>query len=123
MVENIFLTEKRREVLAGTDELSDDSRTVEKSRIRKRARMALRELEEVAQSDEIENRTVFGEEEVSRLLFWIQQDSGSLENATKPEDEWDAAKVYTDAHEQYIRNLHFEINKQMRKFDVPREGL
>ena len=122
MVENVFLTEKRRKVLDGTDELSDSSRTVEKSRIRKRARMALRELEEVAQSDQIENRSIFEPEGVGRLLFWIQQDAGSLENATKPENEWDAAKVYTEAHKQYIRNLHFEMNKQMNKFDLPTEG-
>jgi len=122
MVENIFLTGKRREVLAGTDELSDDSRPVEKSRIRTRARMALRELEEVAQSDEIENRTVFGEEEVGRLLYWILQDPGSVRETTTEEDPWDAAKPYTDAHKQYIRNAHFEIRKQMSKFDVPREG-
>ena len=122
MVENVFLTEKRRKVLDGTDELSDSSRTVEKSRIRKRARMALRELEEVAQSDQIENRSVFGEEEVGRLLYWILQDPGSIKETTEGFDPWDLAEPYTEAHKQYIRDTHFEIRKQMSKFDTAKEG-
>jgi len=123
MVENIFLTEKRREVLAGTDDLTDDSRTVEKSRIRKRAKMALSELEEVAQSMEIENRSVFEPEEVGRLLFWIHKDPANVENMTKPEGEWDPFKTHSEAHEQYAKNLYFEISRQLSKFDTPEEGL
>ena len=122
MVENVFLTEKRREVLAGTDDLSDSSRTVEKSRIRKRAKMALQELEEVAQSLEIENRSVFEPEEVAGLVFWIAHDPGNAENLTKPDDEWDPAKTYTEAHREYMRNIHFEMSKQLNKIEKPEEG-
>lgn len=74
MVENIFLTEKRREVLNGTDDLNDDSRIVEKSRIRTRARMALRELQAVADSGVIDNETVFEPDEIYGLLHALTID-------------------------------------------------
>lgn len=74
MVENIFLTEKRREVLNGTDDLNDNSRIVEKSRIRTRARMALRELQAVADSGVIDNETVFEPDEIYGLLHALTID-------------------------------------------------
>jgi hypothetical protein len=124
MVENIFLTEKRRKVLDGTDDLNDDSRTVEKSRIRKRAKMALKELQEVAQSEEIENRGIFEAEEVGTLIFYLQADSAAIEpvDTDVTEDSYSPFGTHSEMHEPYKRELHYEIDKQLRKFHNPEEG-
>lgn len=68
MVDNIFLTDSRRDVLNGVDELTDQSRYNAKSRIRQRARMALQELIEVAASPEIDNADVLEPNVLARLL-------------------------------------------------------
>nr|WP_011225234.1 hypothetical protein [Haloarcula sp. AS7094]AAS13419.1 unknown [Haloarcula sp. AS7094] len=68
MVENIFLTDSRRDVLNGVDELTGQSRYNAKSRIRQRARMALQELIEFAASPEINNADIFEPNEIARLL-------------------------------------------------------
>ena len=122
MVENAFLTEKRREVLNGESDLEGQSLANQKYRIRKRAKMALDELGEVARSMEIENRNVWDAEDVAKLVFWITHDSGNVENATKPDEEWDAAKTYTEEHRRYMRDVHFEITKQLNKIENPEEG-
>lgn len=75
MVQNIFLTDHRREVLAGEADMTDGSLSVEKSRIRKRADMALQELIEVAESSEIENNTVFNPADIAHLLNAVMQPS------------------------------------------------
>lgn len=116
------MTEKRREVLNGKSDLEGQSLANQKYRIRKRAKMALDELGEVARSMEIENRNVWDAEDVAKLVFWITHDSGNVENATKPDDEWDPAKTYTEEHRRYMRDVHFEITKQLNKIENPEEG-
>lgn len=75
----IFLTENRREVLAGQSDWSDASIANEKSRIRTRSRDALTELLEVAASPEIDNADVFNPVAVSTLLeLLLTGDSSGL---------------------------------------------
>lgn len=68
MVEKIFLTDSRRDVLEGDSDLSDQSLLNAKSRIRVRARLALEELIEVAESSEIDNAEIFEPEQMARLV-------------------------------------------------------
>jgi len=68
MVEDVFLTDSRREVLDGDSNLNDQSLANEKYRIRKRARLALEELIEVAESDEISNESVIDSDGLVRLV-------------------------------------------------------
>lgn len=68
MVEKVFLTEARREVLQGSTDLTGQSLQNQKSRIRVRSRLALEELTEVAESPEIDNTGVFDPDEVFRFL-------------------------------------------------------
>jgi len=68
--ENTFLTENRRDVLKGTSEWTDRAINNEKSRIRKRATLAMDELIEVAASPEIDNESIdgFHQDTVARLI-------------------------------------------------------
>lgn len=68
MVERVFLTDERRKVLAGDYEGPDATKRSHKSRIRSRARLALEELTEVAESPVIDSRDVFDPEDVRKLL-------------------------------------------------------
>jgi hypothetical protein len=68
MVDQVFLTDARRDVLRGESDRTGNSLSVEKSRIRERARLALSELIEVAESEEIDNADVFDPRDVSRLI-------------------------------------------------------
>ena len=79
MVKKVFLTEARREVLADEFEGEDSTRGSHKSRIRTRARMALNELIEVAESDEIANEDVFDPRLIRRLLFAVFGDYEAIE--------------------------------------------
>lgn len=71
VVQNIFLTDKRRDVLNGTSDWSESSIGVEKSKIKKRARMALNELIAVAGSSRIDNEDVFQSEQIELLLTYL----------------------------------------------------
>lgn len=66
--DNAFLTDSRREVLDGTTDWEQSSVRVEKSRIKKRAQVALDELIEVAESHEIDHTRAFDPDDVFRLL-------------------------------------------------------
>jgi hypothetical protein len=76
-----FLTESRREVLAGEWDGEPSTERSKKSQIRTRARAAVGELIEVAQSPEIENADVFEPEEVGRLLAAILNDPNQMPTA------------------------------------------
>jgi hypothetical protein len=95
----------------------------EKRRIREDAKHALLELEEIAQSSEIQNRSVFPPELIGRLVFWMYQDAGSLETATTPEDVPDPATAYTKAHEEYMTNLTSEITTHLAHLEISSERL
>lgn len=66
--DNIFLTENRRDVLAGTSDWSTQSVRNERSRIKRHARLALAELIEVAESPEIDNADIFDPDQVANLI-------------------------------------------------------
>jgi hypothetical protein len=73
-----FLTESRREVLAGEWDGEPSTERTKKSQIRTRARAAVGELIEVARSEEIENAEVFEPEEIGTLLHWILNDPSEM---------------------------------------------
>lgn len=80
MVDKVFLTEERRDILEGNDrDLTDQSLTVAKSRIRSRTRTALEELTEVAESNEIDNSEVFEPAQITALLTAILGDPEDIE--------------------------------------------
>jgi hypothetical protein len=76
-----FLTESRREVLAGEWDGEPSTERTKKSQIRTRARAAVGELIEVADSPVIENNDVFEPEEVGRLLAAILNDPSQMPTA------------------------------------------
>jgi hypothetical protein len=85
--DNVFLTENRRDVLRGESDWTDDSIRNEKSRIRTRARTALDELIQVAQSEEIDNEDVFEPEKMLVLVATLTKGPGGLD-AWTPDDEY-----------------------------------
>ena len=121
MVERVFLTDTRREVLAGEFEGEDSTLESHKSRIRTRSRMALDELIEVAKSDEIEDDTVFNPTNIAHLLSALMEPSdGPLEHAwqTAP-DETDPVKRrerHRDKY-QYQHRLHWSIESVYNQYN------
>lgn len=133
MTDNLFLTENRRDVLDGASEWSAASITTEKSRIRSKAGAALKELIEVAQSTEIENRSVFDPGEVGTLLYWILNDPalfpveqrGGLIGTTDDPPEGVSEEAYTkipDPLQQYRREVHSEAAQELLRIDHPGRG-
>lgn len=103
MVKSVFLTEKRRKLLQGDrDDLTEQSTINEKSRVRTRARLAVDELIEVAESDEIENSTVFDPEDVERLLRAIL----GPEKDIRP--FWEVADESTEIRRLYNERYAYE---------------
>lgn len=121
---NTFLTDERRAVLTGDYDGSESVERTHKSRIRQRARSAISELIEVAQSPEIENSEVFSPSQIGTLLFWIMHDpaettspSGGLLGLGIHEDT-----EYSDEFEQYRRAVHSEVGQEIMKIDHPERG-
>ncbi|MUW15739.1 hypothetical protein GJ633_14740 [Halorubrum sp. CBA1125] len=128
---NIFLTENRRDVLSGESDFSEKSITNEKSRIRTRTRTALDELIEVAQSAEIENRSVFDPEQLGILLYWVLNDpammgfpGGFVGTSDEPPEGVDEDH-YTripDELQQYRSEVHSEAAQELLRVDQPGQG-
>lgn len=78
-IDNVFLTDTRREVLNGEYEGSDSNRRTHKSNIKKRAKIALAELISVAQSPVIENGDIFKIRQILELYESILWDGGRLQ--------------------------------------------
>jgi hypothetical protein len=78
---DVFLTDKRTDVLNREYEGSESVRRTHESRIRQRARTAISELIEVADSPVIDNADVFEPEEVGRLLAAILSDPSQMPTA------------------------------------------
>lgn len=114
MPDKIFLTDERRKVLEGdADHLTEESERVIKSRIRVRARMALEELTEVAQSPVIKTESVFEPDDVRRLVI-----------ALLTPDEPDVPGVeLSDDWEEYQDRLDSNISRALRYSAVSREKL
>jgi hypothetical protein len=94
--ENIFLTDKRREVLQGTSDWEDASVANEKSRIKNRARLATAELIDVANSPHIENRKALPPEQVGELI----------ESVVTPRTE-------PEGYDEYRRDLYFHVRRAL----------
>lgn len=124
-IPNAFLTDERRAVLTGDYEGSESVERTHKSRIRRRARSAISELIEVAQSPVIENSEVFDPSEIGTLLFWIMHDTSQTTGGGligEIEDESLPTVDYTDEFEQYRRAVHSEVAQEIMKIDHPERG-
>lgn len=122
----VILTDNRRDVLEGRSDWSDDAIINEKSRIRNKSRTALDELIEVAQSNRIENRSVFDPEQVGMLLFWILNDpamidDGGLLGAGDDVDEASKATI-PDNLQRYQQEVHSEAAQELLRIDQPGRG-
>ena len=102
MVERVFLTDTRRNVLSSEFEGADSTLESHKSRIRSRSRMALSELVEVAESNEIDNEDVFDPREIHALLEAL---FGDLEEI-QPYHE--AYHESAEARRSYFREYEYE---------------
>ena len=129
----VILTENRRDVLDGQSDWSDGAIINEKTRIRKRSRTALDELIEVAQSSEIENRSVFNPEQIGTLLYWILNDPALLPVAdhgglTGTDDEppegvpEDAYLKIPEELQEYRQEVHSEAAQELLRVDHPERG-
>lgn len=116
MVERVFLTETRRKVLEGEFEGSDATKRSHKSRIRTRARMALQELTEVAQSSEIDNADVFDPKDVTSFTESLIFNGRS--GGITPMWNWEGDD-YDDYYAEYAyqRQLAHLLSHQMDSWD------
>lgn len=128
-----FLTDERRAVLSGEYDGAANVERTHKSRIRSRGRSALAELIEVAQSTEIENRSIFGPEEIGTLLYWVLNDPalfpveqrGGLIGTADDPPEGVSEEAYTKIPEglqQYRREIHSEAAQELLRIDHPERG-
>lgn len=101
---NIFLTEKRRKVLNGESEWSEESIDNEKSRIRTRSRTALDELIEVAYSPEIDNSDIFDPKKLRELITILTRGPGGL-------DPW-------EPDEDYANSVHVAVDKAIHGIEA-----
>lgn len=113
MVEKVFLTDSRREVLDGTTDLTDQSLYNAKSRIRTRARLALKELIEVASSDEIDNADIFTQQQMQALVSNLLFGSGGLIG----DDIADDLPQAWEPDPEYALGLYTTLNTQLSKFE------
>jgi len=117
-VDNVFLTDTRREVLKGEYDGSPNNQRSHKSNIRKRADLALEELIEVAESDELDHTDFIDPDDVFRLLqallipdrHHIDRDEFT---PTPTEDQ------YTDEFRAYRDRLQKQMGKLILEDDLP----
>lgn len=127
MVQNIFLTDHRRNVLNGDHDLTDNSLANEKSRIRHRARMAISELQEVAQSSEIENSSVFDPKALAYLIQWVLLDPAAMTGGgvigadDRMPDE--ATVDFSPQNREYQKDLHFQLSGALNVAHNPTGGI
>lgn len=123
--EKVFLTDERRAVLRGRYDGSDSNLRTHKSRIRKKARIALDELMEVAGSPAIDNEDVFDTEEVYTLISILLGGMGGIthvtdEKAPYPEEVRDHYDEYGGVawrpHEDYANSLYVKLDGGLRGF-------
>jgi len=113
MVDKVFLTDSRRDVLEGTDDLENQSRINSKSRIRKRTRLALQELIEVANSLEIDNSTVFDPQQVHLLLDALFRNG---QQRLTPLWDYDGDPAEYNDEFTYQKTLHSSLNQSMTMY-------
>lgn len=106
MVENVFLTDSRREVLRGEYDGAESTEKSKKSHIRTQSKMALDELIEVAHSPEIDNSDVFDPEKLHILIRTLTVGAGGLIGDDVPP----AVKAW-DPDEDYAREVYVAVDK------------
>lgn len=114
MVDKVFLTDERRDVLEGNaDDLAEQSLRNAKSRIRIRARLALEELTEVAESKELDQTEVFDPDDVFRLLRALKQPMNPehLEGADETQGGLIGPEDYTHEFRAYSDRLDAQMSK------------
>ena len=129
----VILTDNRRDVLNDRSDWSDDAIINEKSRIRNKSRTALDELIEVAQSSEVENRSVFDPEKLGTLLYWVLNDPavfpvdghGGLIGTDDEPPEGVSEDNYLKVPEKLQesrQNVHSEAAQELLRIDHPERG-
>jgi hypothetical protein len=114
MVEKAFLTDSRRDVLEGNaDDLTEQSLRNAKSRIRVRARLALAELIEVAESEEIDQTEVFEPDDIAQLLqaLLTAKNPDHIEGADEVAGGLISQDDYTDDFRAYSDRLQNQMGK------------
>jgi len=111
----VFLTDERRDVLNGEYQGADSTERVHRANIRKRAKKAIQELIEVAQSPEIENTSeVFEPDEIARLIdsLMVPQDA-----TLTPRWNFDGdPEEYRDTY-RYQLALHARLSHTLDGYD------
>jgi hypothetical protein len=128
--DNIFLTETRRDVLAGESDLEGKSLANEKSRIRTRSRAAVEELIEVARSEEIANADVFEPEVIGTLLYWILNDPSEMgvpgglivTDADEVDAPDDAVNEIPESLQEYRQRVVGEVSPSVMSVRNPNRG-
>jgi len=98
MVDRVFLTETRRNVLAGDAEMAESTVRSHRSRIRSRARVALQELAEVAASEEVETGDVFDAADVEQLLRAVLSEPESITPFWDAFEDRDARREHQETY-------------------------
>lgn len=102
MSDRVFLTDTRRSVLEGDYEGKDNYRRAHETRIRKKTRIALNELIEVAESPQIRNEDVFDPADVRTLLEAIL---GPVDTIDPFSEHFDDRADRRDYRQQYHHEL------------------
>ena len=110
-----ILTDKRREVLKETYEGSESTRQSHRSNIRTRSKEALRELVEVAESDEIANHDVFAPDVIEELLRAIMGPRETI----KPRWEYEDASMMKQLQDDPHRTLMYNTLKDVQGYYHP----
>lgn len=107
-----FLTDARRDILAGKSDWEDSSIAVEKSRIKNRANVALEELIEVADSRHLDHTDALDPDDVFNLLRALlspplehtehDEIQGGPNTGTETSDKFDA---YSDRLQMQLAKL------------------
>lgn len=107
MVDKVFLTDTRRALLNDEYGGKDSSRATERSRIKNRASVALEELIEVAESEQIDNTDVFDPSDVHRLLVALT----TPPMADGPVDPTNPEQTIDDNWQAYRDRLYVQLSK------------
>lgn len=110
----VFLTDERRDVLNEEYQGADSTERAHRSNIRKRARKAIQELIEVAQSPQIDNSEVFEPDNLARLI-----DSLMVPQGTTLTPRWNFEgdpDEFRDTY-RYQLALHGRLNHTLDGYD------
>lgn len=115
MVENVILTDARRDALSDYNP-DDANHRGHKSKTKQRAEVAFDELIEVAASPVVENPDVFPPEKVRHLLVYLLAGSGGLVG-----DDVDTGIRAWSPSPEYRNALYGEITRAQLAFEVGAE--